>query len=74
MIERQIVWLQSSATSYMAICEACLAEPDDRTDVLSYRRAKVGGSLRLEADVGFVRCRRGHRLSIRRLTRVRTPI
>ena len=70
MNERQIVWLGPGATSYAAICESCLAAPDDPGDALGYRTAKVEGSLRAEADVGFTRCRRGHRLCIRRLARV----
>jgi len=64
--ERQIVWLSSGATTFAAMCEACLTEPEHPEDVLSYRAAKVEGSLRIEADVGFTRCRRGHRLCIRR--------
>jgi len=62
----QTVWLESQATTYTALCEECLAHPRDPADRLAYRAAKVFGSLRAEADVGFVRCRRGHRLSIRR--------
>ncbi len=73
MSGQQVIWLQSRATTYAAICELCLAEPE-HSGTLAYRLAKVEGSLRPEADVGFVRCRRGHRLSIRRLTRALTPI
>ncbi|MBA3365652.1 MAG: hypothetical protein H0U03_07700 [Actinobacteria bacterium] len=64
--ERQIVWLSSEATTFAAMCEACLADPEHPEDALSYRAAKVEGSLRIEADVGFTRCRRGHRLCVRR--------
>jgi hypothetical protein len=63
---RQTVWLESAATTFIALCEQCLNDPDDPFDALGYRAAKVSGSLRAEADVGFARCRRGHRLSIRR--------
>ena len=65
----QTVWLESRATTYTALCEECLAHPADPYQVLAYRAAKVFGSLRAEADVGFTRCRRGHRLSIRRVAR-----
>jgi hypothetical protein len=65
----QTVWLESRATTYTALCEECLAHPADPYDVLAYRAAKVFGSLRADADVGFTRCRRGHRLSIRRVAR-----
>jgi hypothetical protein len=66
---RQIIWLGAGSVSFTAICEECLADPDDPDDGLAYRLAKVQGSLRAEADVGFTRCRRGHRLSVRRGTR-----
>jgi hypothetical protein len=33
----------------------------------------VEGSLRLDADVGFVACRRGHRIRVRRVERS-TPL
>jgi hypothetical protein len=67
--EAQTVWLESTATTYTALCEECLDRPADPHDALAYRAAKVTGSLRSEADVGFARCRRGHRLSIRRVAR-----
>jgi hypothetical protein len=62
----QTVWLESRATTYTALCEECLSHPADPYDALAYRAAKVCGSLRAEADIGFTRCRRGHSLSIRR--------
>jgi hypothetical protein len=67
--ERQVVWLASEATSFVAICEACLLDPADERGHLGYRAAKVEGSLRREADVRFIRCRRGHRLCVRRTSR-----
>jgi hypothetical protein len=68
-MQQQTIWVESAATSFVALCEECLADPDDPFDALAYRAAKVVGSLRAEADVGFARCRRGHRLSIRRAAR-----
>jgi hypothetical protein len=68
-VEPQTVWLGSTATRYRVLCEQCLDHPLDPLDSLAYRAAKVSGSLRSEADVGFARCPRGHRLSIRRAAR-----
>jgi hypothetical protein len=65
----QTIWLNSEATTYAALCEECLSDPDDPVQALAYRAAKVCGSLRAEADVGFARCRRGHRLAIKRTAR-----
>jgi hypothetical protein len=65
---RQVIWLGSDATTFAALCEECLAEPDQPA-TLAYRAAKVNGRLRAEADVGFARCDRGHRISIRRIGR-----
>ena len=68
MNTRQTIWVESRATAYVALCEECLAHPADERRALAYRAAKVAGSLHPDADVGFVRCRRGHRLSVRRTT------
>jgi hypothetical protein len=65
---RQTIWVDSGATAFVALCEECLSDPDENVP-LAYRLAKVSGSLRGDADVGFARCRRGHRLSIRRTAR-----
>lgn len=70
MTRQQTIWLESEATTFLALCDECLAHPDDPLHALAYREAKVWGSLRAEADVGFARCRRGHRLSLRRATRM----
>jgi hypothetical protein len=66
---RQTIWVESDATTFLALCEECLADPDEPEAALAYRLAKVAGSLRSDADVGFARCRRGHRLSVRRTAR-----
>jgi hypothetical protein len=68
-MERQIIWVASEATSFAAICEECLVNDDFRLNRLAYRAAKVEGSLTPGVDVGFIRCRRGHRLCARRTTR-----
>lgn len=65
---RQTIWVESGATAFVALCEECLSGPNEGV-ALAYRLAKVSGSLRSDCDVGFTRCRRGHRLSIRRTAR-----
>jgi hypothetical protein len=63
------VWLSEHATQFEAECEACRA---DRWSV-SAELAELGhieGRLRPDADLGFVTCRRGHRLVVRRIVRV----
>jgi hypothetical protein len=67
--ERQVIWLQSTATRFAAICDLCIADVDDEPSPLGYWHAKVTGSLRIDADVGFARCQRGHRLCVKRVAR-----
>jgi hypothetical protein len=69
MTQRQVIWLRDEATSFLALCEECLADPDGSSPTLPYRSAKVAGRLRIDADVGFARCARGHRISVRRVSR-----
>jgi hypothetical protein len=66
MIERQHVWLGPEATSFEEPCEACLWA--DREDVDD--GSLVHGTLRPDADVGFVTCRRGHRIVVHRVARL----
>jgi hypothetical protein len=61
--ERQHVWLGPEATSFDELCEACLAAHE----VLESESYVVHGTLRVEADVGFTTCRRGHRIVMRRV-------
>jgi len=63
VIERQHVWLGPEATSFAEPCEACLAAHES----LSAQSTVVEGTLRLQADVGFMTCRRGHRIVVRRV-------
>ncbi len=69
MIERQHVWLGPEATTFSGACEACMAAQDSRAADL----ALVAGTLRAEADVGFVTCGRGHRIVVRRIGRPPRP-
>jgi hypothetical protein len=55
--------------SFIAPCEACRAE----TLWIEVSPTLVEGTLRLDADVGFVACRRGHRIRVRRIARS-TPL
>jgi hypothetical protein len=65
VIERQHVWLGPEATSFVEACEACLS----LREALGEETLLVHGTLRLEADVGFTTCRRGHRIVVRRVAR-----
>jgi len=71
MIDRQHVWLGPEATSFEVPCEACLARREGWEDTyaweLSVDSALIEGSLRRDADVGFMTCRRGHRVVVRRV-------
>ena len=71
MVARQIVWLNVEATEFAAPCEACLADCRRELGFIVGRRVcRVEGHLGSGADVGFMTCRRGHRILIRRaLTR-----
>lgn len=69
MSERQVIWLGSDATTFAALCEECLLRPNRAAEMLGYRAAKVAGTLRADADVGFTRCNRGHPISLRRIGR-----
>jgi hypothetical protein len=65
VIERQHVWLGPDATSFVEPCEACVSLRES----LASETLLVHGTLRLEADVGFTTCRRGHRIVVRRVAR-----
>ena len=66
--EHQIIWLGAAATSFEAPCERC-REERGRADVIDV--SLVQGTLRREADVGFTACWRGHRIRVRRISRLR---
>ena len=63
MIERQHVWLGPEATSFDEPCEACLAA----REAFELESFLVHGTLRVDADVGFTTCPRGHRIVMRRV-------
>ena len=60
-----MIWLGADATAYAVPCEAC------HDDGILIESTVVEGTLRAEADVGFTTCRRGHRIRVRRITRLR---
>jgi hypothetical protein len=66
--EHQIIWLGADATSFEAPCERC-HEERGRAEVVDV--SLVHGTLRREADVGFTACWRGHRIRVRRISRLR---
>ena len=66
--------MNSEAIAFSGCCETCLGSIDGRGEVIGHRAATVQGTLRLEADLGFATCRRGHRMVVRRLTRALIPV
>jgi hypothetical protein len=64
-----VIWLGADATDYAVPCEAC--REDRRWADLIEQPSVVQGTLRVEADVGFTTCRRGHRIRVRRIARLR---
>jgi hypothetical protein len=66
-LARQHVWVGPEATSFEADCEVCQARRDEWS--VSVHSAHVVGTLRREADVGFLTCRRGHRIVVHRVGR-----
>jgi len=65
VIERQHVWLGPEATSFDEPCEVCLGVRES----FGVDSCVVHGTLRRDADVGFLTCRRGHRIVVRRIAR-----
>ena len=63
-----MIWLGADATAYAVPCEACCDEGPWSRPVA---QTVVEGSLRAEADVGFTTCRRGHRIRVRRIARLK---
>ena len=66
--DHQVIWLGADATSYTALCERCR---EDRRYADGVDATVVEGTLRREADVGFSACSRGHRIRVRRISRLR---
>ncbi len=64
----QVIWVGAEATEFAVPCEAC---SEDRRWPRLLEPTVVEGTLRREADVGFTTCRRGHRIRVRRIARLR---
>ena len=68
---KTVIWISPGSREFSCLCELCLddgrSEPGSFLDVV--RMANVRGALALDADVGFVRCRSGHQLIVRRARR-----
>jgi hypothetical protein len=67
--EHQVIWVGADVTSYTAPCERC--QEDRRWADVITDETVIEGTLRREADVGFTVCRRGHRIRVRRISRLR---
>ena len=66
--DHQVIWLGADATTFAVPCERCR---EDRRWAEVLDATVVDGPLRREADVGFTACRRGHRIRVRRISRLR---
>jgi hypothetical protein len=73
MTERQHVWVGPETTNFECSCEVCRTRREGWTDTYGWSRgvdaARVEGTLRRDADVGFFTCRRGHRIVVHRVGR-----
>jgi hypothetical protein len=63
-----VIWLGADVTDYAVPCEAC---EDEARWPRELHPTLVEGTLRAEADVGFTTCFRGHRIRIRRISRLK---
>jgi hypothetical protein len=62
----QVVYLGPDATTFAVPCDVCLSV-EEGSLAARHRAAKVEGSLRVDVDVGFRTCRRGHRILVKRV-------
>jgi hypothetical protein len=67
--DHQVIWLGAEATTFAVPCERCREDRRWAADVID--STVVEGTLRREADVGFTACCRGHRIRVRRISRLR---
>jgi hypothetical protein len=63
-----VVWISPRATTFSCVCEQCLtsARACATSFLEAVRLANVRGTLELDTDVGFVHCRAGHEIVLRR--------
>ena len=63
----QTVVLLARTTAFTVVCQACSElEPQGE-----YAGLTAQGTLRLGEDVGWTECQRGHRIRVRRISRLR---
>jgi len=62
----QVIYLGPDTTTFAVPCEVCLSV-EEGSLAARHRAAKVEGSLRVDVDIGFRTCRRGHRILVKRL-------
>jgi len=62
----QVIYLGPDTTTVAVPCEVCLSV-EEGSLAARHRAAKVEGSLRVDVDIGFRTCRRGHRILVKRL-------
>jgi hypothetical protein len=78
VIDRQHVWVGPEATSFEVPCEACQARRSGWSDTYSWKLSVhstlIEGTIRRDADVGFITCRRGHRIVVHRVGRKLAPL
>ena len=73
---KTVIWISPGSSEFSCLCEACLerGRGEEGRFLDAVREANVRGELALEADVGFVRCRAGHQLIVRRTRRLPAPV
>lgn len=63
-MQEQTIWIPPRATGFTELCEAC---EDEHPELDGYAGATISGTLRLEADGGWVTCARGHTVRVLRM-------
>jgi hypothetical protein len=65
------IWVAPEATQFSCLCERCLdgRRVRDASFLEAVRVASVRGSVPVDTDIAFVRCRAGHELVVRRVER-----
>jgi hypothetical protein len=60
----QTIWLPPRATAFTELCELCEEEHPERS---GSPLATVSGNLRIDAEVGWAICARGHTVRVLRM-------
>lgn len=67
-VRTQVIRLGVTATHYEGWCERCLDQGEPQSIGVQWLR--IEGELPLAADAGLTSCVRGHRIAIRRASRL----